>query len=104
MHIRELARRRGKNLGQLGLAAPYASAINTGRFRAGADAIAAIAQALGEPPERIAEICDACWQAGEARRAAASAPPASSPAPAYTPAIAYAPSPAPAGAPAGKGW
>jgi hypothetical protein len=78
--LKEFARTKGLNFQRLGIASAYASMINTGHRRAGADAIAALAAALGETPERIAAICDQCWQAGEARRAAAAAQPMSPPA------------------------
>jgi hypothetical protein len=77
MTLKEFARTKGLTFHRLGIASAYASMINTGHRRAGADAIARLAAALGEPPERIAAICDQCWQAGEARRAAAASLPTS---------------------------
>ncbi len=77
--LKELARTKGLKLTQLGIAGAYASMINVGHRRAGAHVIAILAGRLGETTERIAEICDACWHAAEARRAAASVP-ATSPA------------------------
>jgi HrpA-like RNA helicase len=75
--LKDFARTRGKTLRQLGVAGNFASMVNVGRQRAGSKAIAAIAASLGEPAERIAAICDQCWQAGEARRAAAASLPTS---------------------------
>lgn len=80
MLLKELARRKGKHLAQLGVAGSYASSLNTGLFRAGPDAIAAIAAALDETPERIAEVLDQSRQDRETRRTAAAAPPTSPPA------------------------
>lgn len=82
MTLKELARRAGKRLGQLGLSQQYASSLNTGIYRAGPDAIAVLAQRLGEAPERIAAILDAAYRARHGEPAAESTtPPASPPAP-----------------------
>lgn len=72
--LKELARSKGKNLRQVGLAGAYASMINRGHRAAGPEAISTLAAALGESPEHIAAICDACLQAAAARRAVASTP------------------------------
>ena len=79
MTLRDLARSHGKTLQQLGLAGAYASQLNTGLERAGADAISRISAALGVEVTTVSAILDATYKArhGEPLPAASSSPPMS---------------------------
>lgn len=72
--LRELARLKGKTLGQVGVSSAYV--IACGVRRAGPGAISRIADALGVTAGEVAAACDAAWRAKRlAGIAAAGIPP-----------------------------
>ena len=70
--LRDLARSKGKTLGQVGV--PSAYVIACGRRRAGPSAITRIAGALGVDPAVVSAACDAAWNAKRAAPAPDASP------------------------------
>lgn len=73
MSLKELARRNGKNLTQVGIHPVHARQINGGKLHAGPQSLSRIAVAIGVSIDEVIAACDAAWNA----KRAASAPDAS---------------------------